>query len=66
LDALQPFGFFFCFLLLKKDGLTLTSEAFNVSLLVSVQVMKQSRTSEGEFDQELLQKCIVQHKNTLH
>lgn len=39
------------------------SEAFNVSLLDSVQVMKQSTTSEGEFGQELLQKCIAQHKN---
>lgn len=39
------------------------SEAFNVSLLVSVQVMKQSTTSEGEFGQELVQKFIAQHKN---
>lgn len=39
------------------------SEAINVSLLVTVQVMKQSTTSEREFDQELLQKYIVQHKN---
>lgn len=39
------------------------SEAFNVNLLVSVLVMKKSTNFDGGLGQELLQKCIAEHKN---